>query len=102
MDEQRSLPPLEEINTLGSREALRTDERLGGVATAAEGFTSIAAPVRQRPKDTSATEPVEDHRNSNVSTERRVDRACAACVRRKIKLIVFSHLALRGVPEKWK
>jgi hypothetical protein len=69
MDEQRSLPPLEEINTLGSREALRTDERLGGVATAAEGFASIAAHVRQQPEDTSATEPVEDHRNSNVSTE---------------------------------
>ncbi|KAI2868750.1 hypothetical protein CBS11852_11314 [Aspergillus niger] len=81
MDEKRSLPPLEEINTLGPREALRTDERLGGVATAAEGFASIAAHVRQQPEDTSATEPVEDHRNSNVSTECSRIWPCEECQR---------------------
>ncbi|GKZ63586.1 hypothetical protein AnigIFM49718_001210 [Aspergillus niger] len=93
MDEQRPLPPLEEINTQGSREALRTDERLGGVATAAEGFALVVAPVRQQPEDTSATEPVENHQNYNVSTGRRVDRACAECVRRKIKV--------REATENW-
>ncbi|KAI2870620.1 hypothetical protein CBS76997_10205 [Aspergillus niger] len=98
MDEKRSLPPLEEINTLGPREALRTDERLGGVATAAEGFASIAAHVRQQPEDTSATEPVEDHRNSNVSTE----GGPSMCRVRSSENQVFSHLALRGVPEERK
>ncbi|GLA56346.1 hypothetical protein AnigIFM63604_009616 [Aspergillus niger] len=74
MDEQRQLPPLEYYYTQVSRDSLRTDERLDGVANAAEGFASVA------------TEPVENHQNSNVSTERRVDRACAECVRRKIKV----------------
>ncbi|RDH26730.1 hypothetical protein BDQ94DRAFT_164229 [Aspergillus welwitschiae] len=66
MDEQRPLPPLEDYYTQVSRDALRTDERLGGVATAAEGFASVAAPVRQQPEDTSATEPVENHPNFDL------------------------------------
>ncbi|RDH26244.1 hypothetical protein BDQ94DRAFT_178903 [Aspergillus welwitschiae] len=94
MDEQRPLPPLEEINTLGSREALRTDERLGGVATAAEGFALVAAPVRQQPEDTSATEPVKNHQNYNVSTGLVRDFSS--------ENQVFSTLALRSVPGKRK
>ncbi|KAI3042415.1 hypothetical protein CBS147353_11856 [Aspergillus niger] len=73
MDEQQPLPPLEEYYTQVSRDALGNNERLGAVAnataTAAEGFVSIAAPVRQQQEDTSVTEPVEDHRKSNVPTE---------------------------------
>ncbi|GKZ63529.1 hypothetical protein AnigIFM49718_000838 [Aspergillus niger] len=90
MDEQQPLSPLEEYYTQVSRDALGNNERLGAVAnaaaTAAEGFVSVAAPVRQQQEDTSVTEPVEDHRKSNVPTERKVVRACARCVRRKIKV----------------
>ena len=69
MDEQRPLPPLEELYTQVSKDALGNNERLGAVVTAAEGFVSVAAPVRQQQEDTSVTEPVEDHRKSNVPTE---------------------------------
>ncbi|RDH27286.1 hypothetical protein BDQ94DRAFT_175756 [Aspergillus welwitschiae] len=90
MDEQQSLPPLEDYYTQVSRDALRTDESLGGVATAAEGFVSVVAPVREQQEDASVTEPVEEHRRPNVPTKRRVKRA------------LFSTLALRSVPEKRK
>ncbi|OJZ81119.1 hypothetical protein ASPFODRAFT_146254 [Aspergillus luchuensis CBS 106.47] len=88
MDEQQPLPPLEDYYTQVSRDALRTDESLGGVATAAEGFVSVVAPVREQQEDASVTEPVEEYRRPNVPTKRRVKRA------------LFSHLALRSVPGK--
>lgn len=69
MDEQQSLPPLEDYYTQMSRDALRTDESLGGVATAAEGFVSVVAPVREQQEDASVTEPVEEHRRPNVPTK---------------------------------
>ncbi|KAI2863193.1 hypothetical protein CBS76997_11341 [Aspergillus niger] len=100
MDEQQPLPPLEEYYTQVSRDALGNNERLGAVAnaaaTAAEGFVSVAAPVRQQQEDTSVTEPVEDHRKSNVPTERKVVRACASVLAsgpaksaREVEVIAF-------------
>ncbi|RDH26531.1 hypothetical protein BDQ94DRAFT_177484 [Aspergillus welwitschiae] len=74
MDEQRPLPPLEELYTQVSKDAFGNNERLGAVATAAataaEAFVSVAAPVRQQREDTNATKPVVEHRTSlNVPTE---------------------------------
>ncbi|OJZ80386.1 hypothetical protein ASPFODRAFT_212770 [Aspergillus luchuensis CBS 106.47] len=74
MNEQRPLPPLEELHTQVSKDALGNNERLGAVvtaaATAAEAFVSVAAPVRQQREDTDATEPVVEHRTSlNVPTK---------------------------------
>ncbi|KAL3252222.1 hypothetical protein ABHI18_010203 [Aspergillus niger] len=68
MDEQRLLPPPEDLYTQVSKDALGNNERLGAVATAAatavEAFVSVAARVRQQHEDTSATEPVVEHRTS--------------------------------------
>ena len=74
MDEQRPRPPPEEQYTQVPKDALGNSERLGAVTTAAatavEAFVSVAAPVRQQQEDTSATEPVVEHRTSlNVPTE---------------------------------
>ncbi|GLA56308.1 hypothetical protein AnigIFM63604_007799, partial [Aspergillus niger] len=74
MDEQRPLPPLEELYTQASKDAFGNNERLGAVATAAataaEAFVSVAAPVRQQREDTNATKPVVEHRTSlNVPNE---------------------------------
>lgn len=70
MDEQRPMPPLEEMYKKRSKDGLGKNGRLDGVATAAEGFVSVAAPVRQQQEDNNATEPVEDHRkSSNVPTK---------------------------------
>ncbi|BCR99766.1 uncharacterized protein AKAW2_50108A [Aspergillus luchuensis] len=74
MDEQRPLPPLEELYTQVSKDAFGNNERLGAVATAAataaEAFVSVAAPVRQQREDNNATKPVVEHRTSlNVPTE---------------------------------
>ncbi|OJZ80227.1 hypothetical protein ASPFODRAFT_200847 [Aspergillus luchuensis CBS 106.47] len=70
MDEQRPLPPLEELYTQVSRDALGNNEQLGTAATAAEAFMSVGAPVRQQREDTNATEPVVEHLTSlNVPTE---------------------------------
>ncbi|KAL7649094.1 hypothetical protein ACMYSQ_012439 [Aspergillus niger] len=81
MDEQQSLPPLEDYYTQMSRDALRTDESLGGVATAAEGFVSVVAPVREQQEDASVTEPVEEHRRPNVPTKCSQPWPCEACRR---------------------
>ncbi|RDH26511.1 hypothetical protein BDQ94DRAFT_164429 [Aspergillus welwitschiae] len=71
MNEQRPLPPLEELHTQVSKDALGNNERLGAVvtaaATAAEAFVSVAAPVRQQREDTDATEPVVEHRTALAS-----------------------------------
>ncbi|GLA10346.1 hypothetical protein AnigIFM60653_003063 [Aspergillus niger] len=79
MDEQQPLPPLEDYYTQVSRDALRTDESLGGVATAAEGFVSVVAPVREQQEDASVTEPVEEHRRPNVPTKCSRIWPCEAC-----------------------
>ncbi|RDH26126.1 hypothetical protein BDQ94DRAFT_176652 [Aspergillus welwitschiae] len=86
MDEQRSRPPPENLYTQVPKDALGNSERLGAVTTAAatavEAFVSVAAPVRQQHEDTSATEPVVEHRTSlNVPTECSRIWPCEACQR---------------------
>ncbi|RDH26366.1 hypothetical protein BDQ94DRAFT_178025 [Aspergillus welwitschiae] len=90
MDEQRPLPPLEEIYTQVSRHALGNNEQLGAAATAAEAFVSVAAPVRQQREDTNATEPVVEHRTSlNVPTEQLVPTPYPAKRARKAGVLAF-------------